>query len=328
MLLIQLLMISLLALPFTDTSDPIRDLMETDYEEHFISSGDNFPQISLEEYQRHKFLVGLHMGLSVNKLAKALEWDKALLQEQISTLKDNGYLKQLNGNFYPSINIITQKEGKRIFLHLEPVARELSGAIKNMEACLRGMYNKTSLKDQLTFEEMSFFLYSNVLLDNWQINAVEKRFLKKDRPLRHGNRYYIQYAEKDPEYAREVFGIYGNQYLCQNGSCFITYGNNRTNNYLPFRELEQLKIPVASKKDQQVFDEMASVFLPELIKILESQKEYFHQFYESNVYKNETSFEEFFIWYYHFLYTRTTDILEEQGHITIPRNGIFRIKLE
>ena len=33
------------------------------------------------------------------------------------------------------------------------------------------------------------------------------------------------------------------------------------------------------------------------------------------------SFEEFFIWWYHFIYTKVTDILAENRVLTIPKEG-------
>jgi hypothetical protein len=51
---------------------------------------------------------------------------------------------------------------------------------------------------------------SNVLLDNWQIENVETEFLKAERPLRDGRRYYYAIFEKPASQRSEAFGIYGN----------------------------------------------------------------------------------------------------------------------
>jgi len=46
-----------------------------------------------------------------------------------------------------------------------------------------------------------------------QIGNVEKEFLRKERPLRNGKRYYLAILEKDTTKNTEPFGIYGNQGL-------------------------------------------------------------------------------------------------------------------
>jgi hypothetical protein len=42
----------------------------------------------------------------------------------------------------------------------------------------------------------------------------------------------------------------------------------------------------------------------------------------------ETSFEEFFIWWYHIIYTKATDVLIEQNIIKSPKNGLFYYEMK
>ncbi len=152
-----------------------------------------------------------------------------------------------------------------------------------------------SISNSHLYSEMSFFLLSDVLLDNWQINNVENDFLNKERTLRHGKRYYIQFAEKDTTYNKEVFGIYGNQYSCKDTICFITYGNNRVNTVKTFKEMMTMNIPFLTKNDQLILGEMAEFYKPKLIEILKTNKPKFVKEYEKSVYVNEIPFEEYFI---------------------------------
>jgi len=97
----------------------------------------------------------------------------------------------------------------------------------------------------VSFESASFLILSDVLLDNWQINAVEKGFLNAERPLRAGSRYYYSIQEKAPHDSTEAFGIYGNQYRGYGSVTVGVYGNRRTNNPMNFQtlgvdEIEQL----------------------------------------------------------------------------------------
>ncbi len=68
---------------------------------------------------------------------------------------------------------------------------------------------------------------SDVVLDNWQINSVERLFLKKGRTPRHGLNYYHSLQERGADQKEESFGIYGNQ-MWSSGSWTIgVYGNKR-----------------------------------------------------------------------------------------------------
>jgi hypothetical protein len=68
---------------------------------------------------------------------------------------------------------------------------------------------------------------------------------------------------------------------------------------------------------------MATHFKPVLINILSNEIDYINQIYEVSGYIDEISFEEFFIWWYHFIYTKATDILAENRVLTIPKEGNF-----
>lgn len=298
------------------------------YDEHFISSGDNFPEISLLDNNRYKFLIGLHNGYSPSELQSKLNWNNQQLTEEINLLEKNGYLKRTGENYFPTISLIMQKEGKKIFRQTEKTASKIVQSIIEQKPIIEAKYRDMDISKKHTFAELSFFILSDVLLDNWQINNVEREFLKEERTLRHGKRYYIQYAEKDPTSNLEVFGIYGNQYNCNKQFCFITYGNNRHNHFKTNEELMKMEIPLLSKRDQNILDEMAELYKPTLINILEQNRARFIREYEKSVFKNEISFEEHFIWYYHFLYTKVTDQLAQKGELVIPETGIFRVKLE
>lgn len=305
----------------------MESIMQGVYEQHFISSGDNFSQISLKKNKRYLFLVGLHNGIEPKDMQTSLQWNDSTFQREIELLTDNGYVKYKNGKYVASINIVMQEEGKQIFDHCEKVASQIVESIIEFEPTVKKLYYTMDVADKRSYEELSFFLLSDVLLDNWQINNVESEFLKKERPLRHGKRYYIQYAEIDTLSDREVFGIYGNQYTCNDSICFITYGNNRKNHHKSTKELLEMELPLISTKDQEILDKMANSYKSMLIEILEENREYFTEFYQGLDHKNETGFEEFFIWYYHFLYTRATDILADKGLLDVPQKGIFRVKL-
>ena len=326
--LIFVLSVLLLVIQCKSQDQTLDEILLLKYEQHFISSGDNFPEISLFKNDRYKFLIGLHNGFHENDIRKKLNWSDEESKSQIELLKNNGYLKEKDGSLFASISIIMNNEGQELFKQAEQVAEDIAQSIIMIDPEMKRKYLTLEVSEKHSYGDFKFFLLSDVLLDNWQINNVESDFLKKERTLRHGKRYFIQFAEKDSLMKKEVFGIYGNQYKCNDSICYITYGNNRKNHHRSLKELDSMNIPFLSKNDQNILDEMAEFYKPKLIKILEENRPRFTDLFDNSVFKDELPFEEFFIWYYHFIYTRATDILAMKLHIEIPKSGIFRVKLE
>jgi hypothetical protein len=62
------------------------------------------------------------------------------------------------------------------------------------------------------------------------------------------------------------------------------------------------------------------------LKVLNEQTGYSHEVYEKSGYSDEIAFEEFFIWWYHFIYTSATDILAKRNLLIIPVDGNFYYK--
>ena len=100
------------------------------------------------------------------------------------------------------------------------------------------------------------------------------------------------------------------------------YGNNR--DHLKMAVSENL----VSTADNETFDKMAKSFLPELLKILEEERSYSKKIYVQLGYDKEITFEEFFIWWYHLIYTQATNEMKEKGLLTIPESGNFPYTIE
>lgn len=182
---------------------------------------------------------------------------------------------------------------------------------------------------QYSFKELSFFYLSNILLDMGQIGNVESLFLKKERPLRHGKNYYLAIMEKDTSKREEAFGIYGNHGLLNNDSIYVgIYGNRR---YLEagWDDYKNKKVYCFSKHDYNIlFKELNNLFRPTLINILEKNKVQFESLFNEYGYTGKISFEEYFIWYYHLIYTEATNNLIDRKVIEKPESGVFYYQIE
>lgn len=299
------------------------DIFNTKLEHHLISSGDNRPDFNPYKDSIDYFLYALHIGISPDEFANAAGWTDSMLQQKIKLLQNSGFLNNADGGILlPACMVITQETGAAFYSLSEKAAQEIADSIKHIIPVLKKEYSKLGFSGRYSFDTMSFFLLSDVLLDNWQINNVEKEFLNQPRTLRHGKNYFYQVAELRPNDSIEVFGIYGNQVQCNDSFCVAVYGNRRSqvnlNEYFSRKDL-----PFITPGDEEVFKTMASLFKPTLIHILQRYKSEFEDRYTLSVYSKQISFAEYFMWFYHFIYTRTTDILHQEGIIHIPAGGNF-----
>lgn len=83
-------------------------------------------------------------------------------------------------------------------------------------------------------------------------------------------------------------------------------------------------IPLINKEEYGLLHNIAKIVTPELIKILNNNRLTIVEAYNQSSYFKETTFEEYFIWYYHFLYSYITDGLIKRGVISKPKDGVFK----
>jgi hypothetical protein len=283
-----------------------------------ISRGDNRPDFDPDSNNLKMLLVSLHLRMPPKAFQETFRWKSEKYQESIEFLKTKGYVYEKDGKCYPSCMVITDKEGKELFEYSEPLARKIADLVISNMSKIQDLYMKTHLSKTTDFSKVSFLILSNVLLDNWQIRNVEGEFLAKERPQRHGKNYYVSF-QQNLNSSRESFGIYGNMVF----NDLAVFGNNRGIIQRSQQQEYSEKALAVSDMDGEVFNEMASSIRPQLIGLLRKDRNYIEQVFKKTVYPNEITFEEFFIWWYHFIYTRATNILAERGHLTLPEGGNF-----
>lgn len=305
------------------------DIFEKHFEHKMISSGNNFPDFYVKKDSLDLFLVSLHEQIHVKKFQKKVNWNDEVFEKYVAFLESKNWIVR-DDILKPTIFIATDTQGQSLFSYSIPIAIDIVDSIEEELHNIQKLYNTTNLSKTHNFGDLTFFILSDVLLDNWQINNVENEFLNAEkRPERHQNNYYYAIME-NVLYPKEEFGIYGNQYNNVNDSIILSiYGNNRN---VASYKLKQDKMfldsilnsaPKISHSDFKKFDSIANYFKPKLIKILARNRNYINNVYEKTGYAKEISFEEFFIWWYHFIYTEVTNMLAEKGIVKIPAEGNF-----
>lgn len=296
----------------------IDDVFNKKIEYRMISRDDNFPDFYVNKDSLDFLLFSLHENISIDSFKEKVNFNNDKISKMTSFLISKNWLHRIGGQYKPSIFIASDEDGRELYQYAIPISKDIARVIKDNLQIIKEQFSATEISKYQPFEQWSFLILSDVLLDNWQIENVEKYFLQQtERPYRHGKNYY-QTIMENTDISKESFAIYGNQ-MSSNDSCILAvYGNNRNNT-----AQETVHYHKVSKHDDIIFSQIASSFLPELLVILEKHKQYSMTVFEQLGYSNEISFEEFFIWWYHFIYTLATNEMANQGIIKNPENGNF-----
>ena len=224
-------------------SERIDEILGREYETKMISSGRNRPPFSLRRAHRAELILLLREGVPTASIAEQFAWSDAEMERRVGELVSSGLVRRnADGTFLPTVMVmplgdvarylpvpasLVEETGRLLVRHLPEVRRRY--------AAIRGF-------GEAPFESVSLLVLSNVLLDNWQINTVEARFLGAERPARGESRYYLSIQEKAPFDSTEAFGIYGNQIREYGPATVGIYGNRRTGNPFAFGDLDADRI--------------------------------------------------------------------------------------
>lgn len=331
------------------------------WEHKMISSGGNFPDFRSGAPINTDILVALHQ---LRAPPRSPEADAAL-----ALLEEKRFVTRRDGVVRPSVFVAGPADARWLAVSNALVRDSvalIAAALPAVRARVQGIGNLGAIP----FEHSSFFILSDVLLDNWQINAVEEGVLGVERPERGGGRYYYAVMARSADSDEEPFGIYGNQTYGYDGFVVGVYGNKRvTAPSLPalsdadlaarfgagaesgalarrlaeaargasalsaaeiagFRSLDlvdevgRVLAPVLSEAESEALDGVAALVRAPLIARLNAEKDALRRLHGRSPYAEETTFEEYFMWWYHVYYTRVTDALIAAGEATAPRAGV------
>jgi len=288
-------------------------------------SGFQGPNIDIKKDSLAQFLTALHYNIPLAEIERELEWSSETTERHINALIENKLLSKKGDYYQPNLGIITLERGILLEEKAQNVANEIADSISAWLPEIKEIHNESHISDNHDFRELSLFYLSNVILDNFQIERVEDEFLNQKRPLRNGSRYYLAIVEDDLAGDTEPYGIYGNRGLHWSDSTGIAvYGNQRTESNVGWDNYQDKNIHVFDEHDTQLITQkMPELFFPTLLAILNRNRPDFEATYHELNFDQEVSFEEFFIFWYHWIYTEATDVLIERDIIQEPQNEMF-----
>jgi hypothetical protein len=338
-----LLLVSSLLLSSQDYPQAANALFQDPYEVKLISSGANRPALNLLKDSLYVVLTMLHHGYSEATIAHYLRWSAAEFAARKNSLLKNDFLRNSGGSLRPTILIMSLAEGQQMRRQLAPMAAVATKLIKRKLPLIQQRYQQISAFRHRPFAESSFLVLSNVLLDNWQISAIETTFLHKERSLRHGKHYYAALLQKKANSPVEALGIYGNKVTSHAGYEVCRYGNVRYTpvavhqthlleqayqHYKTSVAREPFAYPVITPADEAALAELAGLLRPDLLALLTQNRAKLEEEYRKSAYAQEVSFEEYFIWWYHVFYTAVTDKLLSEKVLVLPPSRLAFYVLE
>lgn len=322
--LIAVLAVTLLAGFSFENNRTADDILNSSFRVYQISGYDG-PKIDIKKDSLAQFLTALHYNIPLSEIESALNWSPETRERNVNALIKNKLLTKKGGSYQPTLGIYTLERGNVLKEKARKVANEIADSIGNRLPEIKKIHHEMNISRRRDFREMSLFYLSNVILDNFQIQRVEEEFLNQKRPLRNGSRYYLGIVEDHPANKTEPFGIYGNRGLLWNDSIGISvYGNKRMESNVGWDNYQDKDIHVFDAHDtRMITHKMPDAFFPCLLDILNRNKPYFEATYHALNFDEEVSFEEFFIYWYHWIYTETADVLIAKDIIQKPQNEMF-----
>lgn len=303
----------------------ISEMLKNNYEVSVISNEQSSLAVNLEANSLKEILVLLHNNYTADEIKKHFSLSDSTYNVRINELFAEGLIKKRDdGSFAPTCMVISAEEGKTIKGFTDSLSRVMSGIAIDRKGKIQEAYSKINSLKNIPFEDASLFIMSNVIHNFWQMKFIEEKFLKSLPPHRGINRYYLSIQENNSANQLEPFGLYKNYFFRSGEKTLGSYGNSKPNLVLPQTDIDEIaqnrknKIPVLSKDDQKKLYELSSIVTQDLISYLERYRTFFEKQYLNSVYRDQTTFREWFVWVYQFIITETTNTLIKKNYIKVP----------
>jgi hypothetical protein len=180
------------------------------YEVKMISSGRNRPSIDLRQDDLVALCVALHARASLERFRQAHNLSSADLADRINRLQRAGLIRKTgSGQFLPTFMVVTASDARRYMGVSDDIVVGTIATIKAKLAELERHIKSLPGLSNAPRGLVNFFVFSDVLLDNWQIGSIEHDVMQAERPVRDDNAFYLALLERQSKQV-EAFGIYGN----------------------------------------------------------------------------------------------------------------------
>jgi hypothetical protein len=317
-----LLILLIVLLTSCSKKKDVDEILQNKFQAVTYSANFEKPAIDLEENNLKEILVLLHDNMPEEKIKKHFKLNDSVYAIRINDLFGNGLIKKsADGSFVPACMVINLENGNQIKKTADSLGKEISGIAMDRYEKIKSAYSKIPAFKNISFENASMFILGNVIHNFWQMKFIEEKYLKAFPPKRGDSKYYLSIIEKI-ETGKEPFGLYLNKF---NVTAKYTYGNygNTTTSALPAsqKEVETIvtdknsSIIIVKNETASQLENLAAIVTDDLLSYLEKNRPLFVKLYLNSVYKDQTSFREWFVWFYQFIIAKTVNVLLEKNFI-------------
>lgn len=226
-------------------------------------------------------------------LAAGLASDLPDKAKRIAALTAAGLLvHQSDGSYTPTFPVIGRAEA-RAFIAIDPgLAERMAKMVESHARDLRAAAPDLP----------AVILFSDIPFDRWQVRNVRSQFLGGYPPPRAGKEFYVADIEKG------AAGFYAHDEQAYGERTLVTFG---TSPLSPPTEKQLAGYPAIKRSAYARLPALANSLTADLIALLEADRPVLEAAYRASPLSRTTSFREFGLWWYHFLYAEATNRLIE-----------------
>ncbi|PKL83694.1 MAG: hypothetical protein CVV24_03665 [Ignavibacteriae bacterium HGW-Ignavibacteriae-3] len=322
-----LLLIGFILLTGCSPKKDIQETLKNKFDVLIISKDLSIQPVNIEENHLKEILILLHYNFADDKIKEHFSMTDDQYKSAINDLYGNGLIKKTpEDKFVPSCMVINLDDGNELKKTADSLGREMSLIGIDRLDKIKEAYSKIPAFKNIPFGDVSLFMIGNVVFNYFQMPFIEEQFLRAEAPRRGENLYYLALIENDSKNGAEPFGIFVNRFQNHGNYTAAYYGNGHAANDSIFTRTQINRLlkeqsplfPFIGKSDQKKLKDLAAIITPDIISYLERNRTLYVKLYLNSVYKDQTSFREWFVWYYQFIIAQTNRTLIEKSIIKFP----------
>lgn len=279
---------------------------------------DEDPNIDFQKNYYSLFLVCIKYNLPLSYYKSRTKLSDKRINEIIKYLEFSKYISVKENKINLRIFIADEKDKMQIKNLCDNTAKKLANLVLHDSIYIRNEFKKLKLSDTESYEKWSFMFIGNILIGQEQLYTITNNLLK-DSSNRNG--YKICYNSIIENDNPTLNNFYYNNYI--DGTSASSYYEFGLYNKIPAKYYWQdhERENMVSIQDDWSLNFISFNYSKKIFPILKSDIDNVKKFYISSHFKDEISFNVFYFWYYHFLYSKAIDILIEQKFINLPEDN-------
>jgi predicted transcriptional regulator len=322
--------ILLLALQGCTSKNESEDILKKNYQAEIYprDAADNSVDLSKNNFQ--KILILLHNKVAPEEIREQLNINEMEYDNSINQLFSEGIIKiSTDGRFVPTFMILDKQNEKKLNKLVKEIGTNFAEIVVDRHPLIVEAYKKILGFRNRTIEDNDLFILCSVMLDNWQLKNIETEFLRAEPPMRGKSKHYLALLEKDDSSNYQPFGIYK--------TTTATKGNERLYIYSKAKEVSfpetvtqssltsgrnkdnvltnQRKYFIINHRENEKLNELSKIISTDLINHLNNQRPQLVKHFLESVYKEETSFREWFFWIYKLIIKEAAASMIERKYI-------------